>query len=233
MPTSSSAGAISLVNSSAWRVTSSSIRALIARSCWSGSMPSGRLGADAGGDLLLQPGDAHLDELVEVGREDREELRPLEQRALGVLGEGEHPGVEVEPGELPVQEPVLLGGVVGRAPRGASYRWSAPRRSGAASVARPRARSARGEADRAGRIRGGHSNRSAAVGDASLASTRRPVNRTQRPVATGSRRPRTPGDIQVNGRRRAPRPERRTAFGAAGRVPSDRRWPPATRARTR
>ncbi len=41
MPTSSSAGAISLVNSSAWRVTSSSMRALIARSCWSGSIPSG------------------------------------------------------------------------------------------------------------------------------------------------------------------------------------------------
>ena len=35
----------------------------------------------------MQPRDPHLEELVEVLAEDGEELRPLEQRQLGVLGE--------------------------------------------------------------------------------------------------------------------------------------------------
>ena len=40
-------------------------------------------GAEAGGDLLLQARDPHLEELVEVLAEDGEELGPLEQRQRG------------------------------------------------------------------------------------------------------------------------------------------------------
>ena len=36
--------------------------------------------ADADRELLFDPGDAHLEELVDVAAEDREELRPLEER---------------------------------------------------------------------------------------------------------------------------------------------------------
>ena len=79
---------------------------------------------DAGGDPPLEAGDPHHEELVEVAREDRQELGALEQRQLAVLGELEDALVEGEPGQLAVQEPVvgqrLLdarqdgGGVVGR-----------------------------------------------------------------------------------------------------------------------
>ena len=65
-------------------------------------------GADPGHDLLLQPGDAHLEELVEVLAEDRQELGPLEERDRVVGRQREDPRVEVEPGELTVQ--VALGG---------------------------------------------------------------------------------------------------------------------------
>ena len=35
-------------------------------------------------DLLLQPGDAHLEKLVQIGAGDAEELQPFEQRIAGV-----------------------------------------------------------------------------------------------------------------------------------------------------
>ncbi len=54
----------------------------------------------------LQTGDAHHVELVEVAREDREELHPLQQRLAAVLGQREHAGVEGEPRQLTVAEPV-------------------------------------------------------------------------------------------------------------------------------
>ena len=62
-------------------------------------------GVDAGVDLILEPGDPHLEELVEVRREDRQELRTLEERNRLGPGEGEHPGVEVEPRQLAVDVP--------------------------------------------------------------------------------------------------------------------------------
>ena len=46
-------------------------------------------------------------ELVQVRREDRQELGPLEQRLFTVLGQRQHPLVEVEPAQLPVGEPVF------------------------------------------------------------------------------------------------------------------------------
>ena len=97
---------------------SSSTRARIARSCSTWSRPSGDGGAQARRELLLEPGDPHLEELVEVLAEDREELGPLEQRERGVLGEREHPRVEVEPRELAVQVAGAVGDAGVRRPAG-------------------------------------------------------------------------------------------------------------------
>jgi hypothetical protein len=69
----------------------------------------------AGAEPPLQAGDPHHVELVEVAREDRQELRPLQQGGAGVLGQRQNPRVEVEPGQLPVEEPVL--GQIGRGVR--------------------------------------------------------------------------------------------------------------------
>jgi hypothetical protein len=56
-------------------------------SCAVGLIPSGLLAGDLGGLLLLQAGHADLEELVEVGLEDGEELRPFEQFQFRVLGQ--------------------------------------------------------------------------------------------------------------------------------------------------
>ena len=61
----------------------------------------------AGLQPALQAGDPDHVELVEVAGEDGQELGPLQQRRRRVLGERQHPGVEVEPGQLAVEEPVL------------------------------------------------------------------------------------------------------------------------------
>jgi hypothetical protein len=53
--------------------------------------------------LIVQPGNPDHEELVQVGRVDREELHPLEQRDGLVLGQLQHPLVEVEPGQLAVR----------------------------------------------------------------------------------------------------------------------------------
>ncbi len=63
---------------------------------------------DPGVDAALQPGDPDHEELVEVGREDRQEVRALEQRLRAVLAEFEHALVEPEPAELTVE--VAVGG---------------------------------------------------------------------------------------------------------------------------
>ena len=76
----------------------------------------GREGAYPRGALGVQVGDAHLEELVEVGAEDGHELGALERPLPGVVGLHEHPGVELEPAEMPVEEP---GGLVRGRPRGA------------------------------------------------------------------------------------------------------------------
>ena len=64
----------------------------------------GRGPVESGGDLVLQRPDAHLEELVEVGRHDRAELGPLEQRDPRLGREFEHPVVEREPAQLTVEE---------------------------------------------------------------------------------------------------------------------------------
>jgi hypothetical protein len=56
----------------------------------------------AGRDLLLQAGDADLEELVEVAGEDRQEADALEQRVALVHRLVQHALVEVEPRQLAV-----------------------------------------------------------------------------------------------------------------------------------
>ena len=65
--------------------------------------PVRRAGDLAGLDLLAEAGDAHLKELVEVVREDREELHTLEQRVPLVARLVQDPGVEFQPRQLAVQ----------------------------------------------------------------------------------------------------------------------------------
>ena len=104
----------------------------------------------------FRPGHPHHVELVEVGREDRQELGPLQQRLAGVLGQREHPGVEVEPGQLAVEVAVV--GQLGGGRRGAGGR-ARPGRAATASAGAARARPAgsgvRATAGRLGRARGG------------------------------------------------------------------------------
>jgi hypothetical protein len=62
-----------------------------------------RLG-DPTEDLLLQPGDADHEELVEVRRDDADELEPLVEGQGGVARLLEHALVEGQPGQLAVEE---------------------------------------------------------------------------------------------------------------------------------
>ena len=74
-----------------------------------GREPVGRGGLVALRHEVLELRHPHLEELVEVAREDREELRALEDRPPRVARELEHAAVELEPGQLAVEE--TLGGV--------------------------------------------------------------------------------------------------------------------------
>ena len=64
----------------------------------------GRLVRRAGLGLPPEPGHADLEELVEVGREDREELHPLEQGIARVTRLVEHARVELDPRQLAVED---------------------------------------------------------------------------------------------------------------------------------
>src|SRR4030088_566901 len=55
-------------------------------------------------DALFQLGDAYLEELVQVARQDAQEPQPLQSRNPAVLGLGEHPLVECQNGELAREE---------------------------------------------------------------------------------------------------------------------------------
>ena len=78
--------------------------------------PVGAAHGQPGLVAALQAGHPDHVELVEVGREDRQELGPLQQRLAGVLGQRQHPGVEVQPGQLAVEVAVV--GQLGRRRRG-------------------------------------------------------------------------------------------------------------------
>ena len=55
-------------------------------------------------DLLLESGHADLEELIQIGMGDPQELDPLEQRHGRIQGLIEHPLVEFQPGNLAVEE---------------------------------------------------------------------------------------------------------------------------------
>ena len=89
----------------------------------------GRAGGLAGLDLLAQPGDADLEELVEVVREDGQELDPLEQRIALVAGLEQDAGVELEPRQLAVEvREVDFGRAARRRGRGGDRRSGVARR---------------------------------------------------------------------------------------------------------
>ena len=78
-------------------------------------------GVDPRLELIVHPGDADHEELVEVGDEDGQELQPLDQGDRLVLGQLQHAVVEVQPGQLAVEEQRgvveghrLAGAVLGR-----------------------------------------------------------------------------------------------------------------------
>ena len=62
---------------------------------------------DTRGDAALQARHPHHEELVQVGREDREEPGALQQRQRRVLRQLQHPLVERQPAQLPLREPVV------------------------------------------------------------------------------------------------------------------------------
>ena len=72
-----------------------------------GGAPVAGTDAQAHVPPALQPGHPDHVELVQVAGEDGEELRPLQQRDPAVLGLGQHPGVELQPGQLAAGEPVV------------------------------------------------------------------------------------------------------------------------------
>ena len=67
--------------------TAPATRARIASSCSRGLSPSGEVVGEARRRLLLEPGDANLEELVEEAAEEGEEVDALEQRLRVVGGE--------------------------------------------------------------------------------------------------------------------------------------------------
>ena len=60
--------------------------------------------AAADSELLLDAGDADLEEFVEVARHDAQEAQAFEQRNGGVGGLGQHAALELQQRELAVQE---------------------------------------------------------------------------------------------------------------------------------
>ena len=80
-------------NTRSWRSTSSRTRSRIAAQLLArASARRARCAPSAGGELVLEPGDADLEELVEVLAEDGQELGPLEQRHAPGPRPGPGPG---------------------------------------------------------------------------------------------------------------------------------------------
>ena len=67
-------------------------------------LPVGRGHGDRRQHLLLQARDPDLEEIVEILAEDGQETHPLQQGQLRVLRHRQHSLVEVEPGQLAVEE---------------------------------------------------------------------------------------------------------------------------------
>ena len=65
-----------------------------------------RADRDAGGDAPLEARNPHHEELVEVAREDGQELGAFEDGEAAILRQLEHPLVEREPRQLSIEEAV-------------------------------------------------------------------------------------------------------------------------------
>ena len=70
--------------------------------------PGRRPDRHPGRDPALEAGHPHHEELVQVAREERDRPHPLEQGQADVLGHLEQAQVEAQPGELAVEEAVLV-----------------------------------------------------------------------------------------------------------------------------
>ena len=55
-------------------------------------------------DLLLQPGHAHLEELVQIGAGDAEELEAFQERIAGVARLIQHALIKLQPAQLAIDE---------------------------------------------------------------------------------------------------------------------------------
>jgi hypothetical protein len=84
-----------------------------------GVRPSGVCTVDAGDELILERGNADLEELVEVRGCDRAELGALQQRDTRLLRQLQHPVVEGQPAQFPVEKPFVDHG------RGVGLVWRA------------------------------------------------------------------------------------------------------------
>ena len=73
-----------------------------------GQEPVHRQLAHPGADLLLEAADSFHEKFIQVAGMHRQEEDPLEQRHPVVLGLVQHPPVEGEPGQLPVEIPLRL-----------------------------------------------------------------------------------------------------------------------------
>src|SRR2546425_10410231 len=60
---------------------------------------------DRGQDLLLQTGDAHLEEVIQVLAEDGQKAHPFEEREPGIFRHRQYPLIEIEPRQLAVDVP--------------------------------------------------------------------------------------------------------------------------------
>ncbi len=104
-PSPPAPGAAPARSSRPWRWPCSRMRACSLSSVSPGVAPSGTSRATAPARMLLvQPGHPDHEELVQVARVDGAELQPLQQRHRGVLGQLEHPIIEGQPRQLPVEE---------------------------------------------------------------------------------------------------------------------------------
>ena len=90
-------------------------------SCCSVVSPSNEVSSMPARNFFRMRGDAHHEELVEVGAGDRQELDALEQRMRRVLRLGEHALVELEPAQLAID--VQRRWRSGRRSRAATSRW--------------------------------------------------------------------------------------------------------------
>ena len=76
--------------------------ARMARNCSAGVIPSGPVSLTPFFNLPLQAGDAHHEELVDVGADERQKHQALEYRIAAVLRFLQHPPLKVHQAQLTV-----------------------------------------------------------------------------------------------------------------------------------